>query len=89
LVVPVTAEQVQIASLIDEQVKRVFRKGGDEVAVLMELFDYMPGFKYLLDTARPGDMDQLCERFDGFYRYAKILEDVAAGIQSGEIKVPK
>jgi hypothetical protein len=28
-------------------------------------------------------------RFDGFYRYVKILEDVAAGIQSGEIKVPK
>jgi hypothetical protein len=84
-----TAEQVQIASLIDEQVKRVFRRGGDEVAVLTELFDYMPGFKYLLDAARPGDMDELCERFDGFYRYAKILEEVAAGIQSGEIKVPK
>jgi hypothetical protein len=84
-----TAEQVQIASLIDEQVKRVFRKCGDEVAVLTELFDYMPGFKYLLNIARPGDMDELCERFDGFYRYAKILEDVAAGIQSGEIKVPK
>jgi hypothetical protein len=84
-----TAEQVQIVSLIDEQVKRVFRKGGDEVAVLTELFDYMPGFKHLLDTVRPGDMDELCERFDGFYRYAKILEDVAASIQSGEIKVPK
>jgi hypothetical protein len=26
-----TAEQVQIASLIDKQVKRVFRKGGDEL----------------------------------------------------------
>jgi hypothetical protein len=84
-----TAEQVQIASLIDEQVKRVFRRGSDEIAVLTELFDYMPGFKYLLDAARPGGMDKLCERFDGFYRYAKILEEVAAGIQSGEIKVPK
>jgi hypothetical protein len=32
-------------------------------------------------------MDELYARFDGFYRYAKILGNIAAGIQSGEIKV--
>jgi hypothetical protein len=70
-------------------VKRVVRQGGDEVAVLTELLDYMPGFKQLLATAGPGEMNQLCERFGGFYRYAKILENLAAGIQSGAIKVPE
>jgi hypothetical protein len=84
-----TAEQLQIAELIDEQVKRIVRQGGDEIAVLTELLDYMPGFKQLLATAGPGEMNQLCERFDGFYRYAKILENLAAGIQSGAIKVPE
>ena len=34
-------------------------------------------------------MDGLCLRFWGFYRYAKILERIAAGIASGEIRVPK
>jgi hypothetical protein len=42
-----------------------------------------------MDTSQRGDMDELCRRFPSFYRYAKILESVAAGIQSGSIKVPK
>jgi hypothetical protein len=32
-------------------------------------------------------MDELCRRFPWFYRYAKILESVAAGIQSGSLLV--
>jgi hypothetical protein len=34
-------------------------------------------------------MDALCARFPWFYRYAKILENLAARIKSGAIKVPK
>ena len=41
-----------------------------------------------LDSGHP-TMDALCLRFGGFYRYAKILEMIAAGIASGEIRVPK
>jgi hypothetical protein len=84
-----TAEQVQIASRIDRQVKQVFRNGGNEATVLKALYDDMPGFKRLIDTAGPGDMDELCERFDGFYRYAKIIEDLASAIESGKIKIPR
>jgi hypothetical protein len=63
--------------------------GNDDLTILGEMFDYMPGFKRLMDTAEPATMDELCRRFAGFFRYAKILEMVAAGIQSGTIKVPK
>jgi hypothetical protein len=34
-------------------------------------------------------MDELCRQFDGFYRYAQVLETVAAGIESGDIEVPE
>jgi hypothetical protein len=53
------------------------------------MFDYMPGFKRLMDTSESDAVDELCRRFAGFFHYAKILEMVAAGIQSGAIKVPK
>ena len=53
------------------------------------MFDYMPGFKRLLDTSASDTMDELCRRFAGFFRYAKTLEMLATGIQSGAIKVPK
>jgi hypothetical protein len=41
-----------------------------------------------MDASEPGAMDELSRRFAGFFHYAKILEMVATGIQSGEIKVP-
>ncbi len=50
--------------------------------------DRMADFKHLIDTAKPGVMDELCKRYAGFYRYAKVLETIAGAIQSGAIKVP-
>ena len=63
--------------------------GCDDAAVLAEMYEEMPGFKRLLDTAAYGGMDELCRRFPWFHRYAKILEGLAARIKSGRIKVPK
>ena len=53
------------------------------------MFDYMRGFKRLMDTSESDAMDELCRRFAGFFRYAKTLEMLATGIQSGAIEVPK
>ena len=52
---------------------------GNDDLILGEMFDYMPGFKRLMDISEP----------DTFFHYAKILEMVAAGIQSRAVKVPK
>jgi hypothetical protein len=51
--------------------------------------DYMSGFQRLMDTSTRNEMDALCEQYAGFFRYAKILERIAPGIHSGQIKVPK
>ena len=50
---------------------------------------HMADFKRLMDTAGQNDMNELGRRFAGFLRYAKILEMIAAGIQSGALKVPR
>jgi len=83
-----TGEQLQIASMIDAKMQKLVCDGNDDLTILGEMF-YMPGFKRLMDISEPDTMDELCRRFTGFFRYAKILEMVAAGIQSGAIKVPK
>ena len=83
-----SAEQLDIASRIDAKVQRLAGESNDDVAIFVELMEDMPAFRQLLD-AGPHAMDQLCLRFGGFYRYAKILEAIAAGIASGEIRVPK
>jgi hypothetical protein len=84
-----TAEQLRIASMIDAKMQKLVGAGNDDITILTEMFDYMPGFKRLMDTSESDAMDELCRRFAGFFRYAKTLEMLAAGIQSGAIKVPK
>jgi hypothetical protein len=84
-----TAEQLQIASMIDAKMQKLVCGSNDDITIFGEMFDYMPDFKRLMDISEPDSMDELCRRFAGFFHYAKILEMVAAGIQSGAIKVPK
>jgi hypothetical protein len=79
-----TAEQLQIASMIDAKMQELVCDGNDDITILAEMF-----FKRLMDTSESDTMHELCRRFAGFFHYAKILEMVAAGIQSGAIKVPK
>ena len=84
-----SAKQLEIASQIDVQVLKLERAGSDDMTIFVEMSDYMPGFKQLMDTAGQRGLDDLCARFEGLYHYARILENIAAGIQSGEIKVPR
>jgi hypothetical protein len=86
---PLTAEQLRIASEIDAKVGELAGAGLDDLTIMGEMHGQMADFKRLLDTSARGEMDELCVRFPGFYRYAKILEAVAAGIKTGRIKVPK
>ena len=61
---------------------------GTDIDILACMADYMTGFKSLLDTCSPEDMDGLCAHYEGFIRYARTLEDIAQGIQDGNIRVP-
>ena len=85
---PLTAQQTQLAETIDTHVKQVLAHGGGDEALLLSLADYMPTFKQLLDTCPGAEMDLLCERYDGFYRFATLLEMLAEGIADGSIPVP-
>ena len=84
-----TREQLDIASRVDAKVQRLARAGRDDMGIFAEMADLMPDFKRLMNGSKPGALDDLGRRFAGFYRYAKILEAVAAGIQAGTIKVPR
>ena len=83
------AEHIQIASLISKRVQELAAAGLDDVTLFGEMAECMPSFKRLMDTCTQDEMDGLCESFPDLYRYGKILERIAEGIQSGAIKVPK
>ena len=84
-----STKHLQLAAKIDVRMQELERVGCNDVEILVQMFDIMPDFKWLMDTLGQDGMNQLCVRFDGFYRYAKILESLANGIASGQIKVPR
>jgi hypothetical protein len=86
---PLSEQQTRLAVTIDTHVTEVLAHGGGDEALLRSLADDMPTFKQLLDTCTGAEMDALCERYDGFYRFAKLLEMLAGGIADGGIPVPE
>ena len=86
---PLTSQQLQAVETIDAWVKGIEQRGGNEEQMLAGMYAYMTPFKQILDTAIPAEMDQLCARYPGFQRFARLLEQLAEGIASGRISVPK
>lgn len=69
---PLTEEQIRLASAIDTHVQRVTVQGGGDEALLVSLYDHMATFKQVMDCSTAEEMDLLCERYPGFYRFAKL-----------------
>ena len=80
--------QVKLAKKIDQHVNKVIAGGGDDETLLVSMGDYMGTFKEVMDSSTTDEMNELSERYDGFYRFGKLLEAVAQGIQDGTIRVP-
>ena len=85
---PLTEQHIRLAVTIDRHVNQVVAYGGGDEELLRSMADHMGTFKQLLDTYSRGAMDLLCQQYDSFYRFAKLLEDLAQGIADGTISVP-
>ncbi len=85
----VAAARFQIATVIDLQMQPLVETRADDLTVLGAMHGTMAGFRQLMDTASPAEMWSSMQRCSGLYRFAQVLERVAAGIQSGDIPVPK
>jgi hypothetical protein len=81
---PLTEQHTRLALIIDTHVREILGDG----AILIAMADDMGTFKQWLDTCTDADMDALCERYDGLYRFATLLEQLAEGITKDRIPVP-
>lgn len=81
-------QHLRLAKKIHEWVMSIQKAGGGPEEMMMSMIDYMPSFKKIMDTATSQQIDTLCEQYLGFYQFALLLEDLARGIQNGDIEVP-
>jgi hypothetical protein len=65
----------------------IANKSSDEV-ILASMLEEMPKIKNIMDNSSTEEMNKLCEEYDGFYYYMKLLENLATGISTGNIVVP-
>jgi hypothetical protein len=84
-----TAEQIQLATLIDAHVSRYPDTDLGDKQLLITLYDYLDAFTRIMDRATPAQMDYLCQQYAGFYRFGLLMESLAQGIAEGVIEVPK
>jgi hypothetical protein len=78
-----------LAELLDKKVNGLVKTGvSDDSILLSHMETDMPLFKQLMDLSDKDEMNELCAAYPGLYRFAKLLERIAAGIQSGDIDIP-
>lgn len=81
-------EQINMASELDVKFWELQRMEHSKMQILAGMSEHMSKFKTLMDELGEDGINQLSLRFNGFYRYGKLLEDIATGIASGKIRVP-
>lgn len=84
-----TAEQIQLATMIDAHVNRYPESQLGDEHLLRSTYDYMDAFKRIMDSSTPVQMDYLCQQYGGLYRFGKLLESLSQGIAEGDVEVPK
>lgn len=85
---PSPEKREQVAQKINNWVNGTIAQGGGDEEILEGMYDYMASFKKVMDTAAPGEMDALALKYEGFYRFANLLERLAEAIADGAIEVP-
>lgn len=87
--VELNAEQLQMVEIIHNHVRRFPCNETGDGQLLQTCYDYMDAFKRVMDSTSRVQLDDICQRYDGFYRFAKLMEMLARGIADGIVDVPK
>ncbi|MCW7550138.1 arylsulfatase regulator [Photorhabdus sp. APURE] len=83
--VELNEEQLQMVKIIHNHVIQFpLTETGDE-QLLQTCYDYMDTFKQVINSTSRIQMNYICQQYDGFYRFAKLMEMLA----NDTINVPR
>lgn len=81
-------EALRLIQSIDSQVKHLYQESGDE-ALLHELIHFMEDIPVIMKALSQEELDGYVQHYKGFYKVMALLQNLAEGIQAGNIKVPQ
>jgi len=85
----IDAKLLNLVKNIDNHVNKYANNETGNTQLLTTIYDQMDSFKQVMDLTTPVEMNYLTQNYKGFYRLAKLLEQMAQGISDGSIQVPK
>jgi hypothetical protein len=69
---PLSTEQINLISSIDQKVKNILSSGGNEASVMVALLDEMPKIKIIIGSANQEELNKYCDSHEGFYQYTGL-----------------
>lgn len=79
---PLTQDQINFIRQMDCKAKKILKYGGQE-ELLMSLCNKMEAIKKIMDSSSENELNNYCDKYDGFYAYMKLLEQLAQGCANG------
>ena len=77
-------ERRRIVENIDRKMQQLNALGFIEVQIIAAMADYMPDFHHVMMNATRQEMDGFYAEYDGFFKFAKILETLAEIIEANK-----
>lgn len=84
-----TESVTELVERIDNQANDIILNGGGDEELLLSLHDVMADLKIIMDASTEQELDLICQQYEGFYLYMRIIEQLAEKIADGTISVPK
>ena len=79
---PLTETQKHKIAELDSIAKQILQHGGEE-ELLMSLCHKMEMIKDIMDSSSHAELNLYCTEYEGFYRYMKLLEQMAEASSKG------
>lgn len=86
--VTIKPDILAMAEKIHHHVVSIESQGGGHEQLLFILNDHADDFKVILEGADKHQLNYLTQNYNGFYRFAKIMENLAQGVSDGSLSVP-
>jgi hypothetical protein len=77
-----------LAEVLDAHIRALTQGDLSDIELFVAMADHMTLFEQFMDQTSSEERSTLGAAYPGLHRYAKVLEQIAAGIAAGDIQVP-
>lgn len=83
MILAITDKQKDFIISLDHEAKEILQNGGGQESLLISLSNRIFEIKGIMDSSTHTELDYYCSKYEGFYYYMKLMEQLAQGCADG------